>query len=484
MAVSLVGRMGPDALAEFLLLRRVAAWVVSALLLGMGVGVARFVAQSVNRPDIRDAYFIAALGGVAALTIPVVLAMNVAAPAFARVLLGNQRESQLISPLSIVLIAYVCHGVVFAYYRGRLLMTHANALQFVTFAMIPVMAVALLHGGQSIARIYVAIGLLSLVTNGVLAASILVRLPRFPVYETRAIGPSLLRYGIARLPADLGPGALLALGPVIAAHFVPISQVGYFLLGLSILNVFGTAANPLNMVLLSKVSMMLAQGRKAEARECAGYLLSAAVPIGLFGSLQLLIYADVFVKMWVGPRFLAGVPVIRILGSAMPFFLVYSSLRSLVDAASAKSHNAVNATIALAMFCVFVGLQVKTVSSKWLIEAFASSLLLALVLLAVLTTHSVRVLFQLRPNWADIRRSGLGAGLLGALSLFVRWTEGFSTNPSASLFTLAISSALFMAYLFYIRSPWLMFLNKTLFSAKKPKCQPSNAAFEVVGPLG
>src|SRR6266481_1813571 len=161
-AVSVVGSMGPEALAEFILLRRVATWLVSVLLLGMGVCIARFVAQFADKPEVRDAYFVAALAISAVLIIPIVFVMNIAAPAFALVLLGSESESPLVYPLSILLVAYVFHGIVFAYYRGRLLMTHANVLLFVTFALIPVMSVFFLRGGQSIAMIYWVIGLLTL----------------------------------------------------------------------------------------------------------------------------------------------------------------------------------------------------------------------------------------------------------------------------------------------------------------------------------
>jgi len=198
----------------------------------------------------------------------------------------------------------------------------------------------------------------------------------------------------------------------------------------------------------------------------------------------LFIYTDVFIEMWVGPRFLAGVPVIRILAVAIPFYLVYCSLRSLVDAASHKSFNAVNSTIALVVFCVIVGLQVNSAPSNQLIVEFAFALLLALVLLAILTTFSVQVLFKLRPDWSELCLSSVGAAVCGALGWFVRWRDGYSLNAFSSLIAIAISSVLFIAYLFYIRTPWLMFLASTLFSPKEPQYKPSSSRLEVAEPHG
>ena len=273
----------------------------------------------------------------------------------------------------------------------------------------------------------------------------------------------------------------MVVGPVVAARYVPVAEVGYLLLGISVLNVCGTAANPLNSVLLSKISMMLAQGRESESRECASHLLSAALPLGLFSCVQLLIFTDVFVLALVGPRFMAGIPVIRILAAAIPFFLAYTSLRSLVDAASIKPYNAGNTAIALALFCLLLALEVWFVPRTWLIEAFAVALLLAMVLLAILTTHSAQTLFQLRVQWTPLAMSSAGALVLGGLSLGVRAVEGFTTNVAAGLLIATTSSVLFGAYLFVIKSPWLMFLCRTLSTRKEREYRAASAPLEAAG---
>ena len=58
LVVSLVGRLGnPEAVAEYLLVRRVSAWILSGVLLGISMALPRYVAHAVNRPGLQKSYF-------------------------------------------------------------------------------------------------------------------------------------------------------------------------------------------------------------------------------------------------------------------------------------------------------------------------------------------------------------------------------------------------------------------------------------------
>src|SRR5206468_8338439 len=60
------------------------------------------------------------------------------------------------------------------------------------------------------------------------------------------------RYGVGRVPGDFGQAALFALGPLMATHYLPLTEVAYLLLGSNFLLVMGYTAGPLTVVLLSK----------------------------------------------------------------------------------------------------------------------------------------------------------------------------------------------------------------------------------------
>src|SRR2546422_7219845 len=92
-------------------------------------------------------------------------------------------------------------------------------------------------------------------------------------------------------------------------------EVAFLLLGWNFLLVMGYAAGPLGVVLLSKFSMMLGQNRLAEVRDSLEHLVRAVLDISVFASLQLVVFADVLVRLWVGPSFRPAIPIIRLMRS-------------------------------------------------------------------------------------------------------------------------------------------------------------------------
>ena len=217
LVVSLVGRLGnPEAVAEYLLVRRVSAWILSGVLLGISMALPRYVAHAVNRPGLQKSYFWAALGLGMAATSAVALVIDLNSSGFARLLFGDRDFKALIVPLSLLLLANGLHATVFGFYRGRLQMERANALQFFNFAVFPLVTVAVLWMQGSVASMFLLLSLLILGFTALMA---------IPIFQERAeaqvswrkISSELLRYGTARIPGDLALGALFTVAPVVAS---------------------------------------------------------------------------------------------------------------------------------------------------------------------------------------------------------------------------------------------------------------------------
>src|SRR5713101_7144553 len=129
LAISLLGRlMGPEAVAEYLLVRRVAAWLLTGVMLGLGVGLPRYVAFAKSDSRDRQLYFWAALGCALGASMALLLVLNVAPRLSAEWLLGKPELQYLVLPLSILVFSYALSTVVFGHYRGCLAMTRANVL--------------------------------------------------------------------------------------------------------------------------------------------------------------------------------------------------------------------------------------------------------------------------------------------------------------------------------------------------------------------
>ena len=460
LVVSLVGRLGdPKAVAEYLLMRRVSAWILSGVLLGISMALPRYVAYAVNQPRLQKNYFWAALGLGMAATSAVALVIDLGSSTFSRLLFGDREFKALIVPLSLLLLANGLHATVFGFYRGRLQMERANALQFLNFAVFPLATVAVLWMQGSVANMFLFLALL------ILGSSALMAIPVFqeesePHVSWRGISTELLRYGIARIPGDLALGALFTLAPVVAAHYIELSKLAPLLLGLGILNVLGTGANPLNQVLLSKVTMMLAEGRMQEARTYIEHLLSASVEISFLICVQAVIFADVAIRIWVGPKYLSAMLLIRILLAALPFYLLHTALRCVIDAASVTAYNTRNILVTSGIFMVVMFAETQVVPSAWLLDSIAAAFLLVLGILAWLTVKSLKHLYDVHFSWSSLVPSFLFAGLLGVVSFAFRRAEHFHTTGLEFIIVQVMASLLFLAFLSWRGSSWLGFLRE------------------------
>jgi O-antigen/teichoic acid export membrane protein len=460
LVVSLVGRLGdPKAVAEYLLMRRVSAWILSGVLLGITMALPRYVAYAVNQPRLQKNYFWAALGLGMAATSVVALVIDLGSSTFSRLLFGDREFKALIVPLSLLLLANGLHATVFGFYRGRLQMERANALQFLNFAAFPLAAVVVLWMRGSVASMFLALSLL------ILGSSALMAIPVFreksePHVSWRGISTELLRYGIARIPGDLALGALFTLAPVVASHYIELPKLAPLLLGLGILNVLGTGANPLNQVLLSKVTMMLAENRMLEARTYIEHLLGASVEISFFICVQAVVFADVVIRVWVGPRYLSEMLLIRILLAAVPFYLLHTALRCVIDAASVTAYNTRNILVTCAVFMVVMFGEIRIVPAAHLLDSIAAAFLFGLGVLGWLTVKSLKHLYDVRFSWRSSAPSFVFASLLGVASFAFRRAEHFHTTGLEFITLQVMASLLLLGFLSLRGSSWLGFLRE------------------------
>lgn len=461
--VSLFGRLlGPVALAEYLLVRRVASGLQSSSQLGLGVALPRYVAYStIKSAGECETYFLAALICLLTSAVGLGAVFFIKRELFAQWLFGNNQMVQLVIALSLLLLGLAAQIAVYGYYRGRLQMGYANLLQLCTMALVPLAVVASFFRTHSVAFLIGTIGLLVLLCSAVLAVPIVIRAVHSGLANFIGQAAELLRYGVVRIPGSVAVAGLFALGPVIASHFVPMTKVSYFLLGLSILSAVGYCGAPLGIVILSKATMMLAQDRQNEIRRNLNYLVSAVTDLSLFVCLQLLVFADVVIRLWVGPRFLEGTLVIRLLMAGIPFYLFIIALRSVVDAATWKPYNTRNILLALALFLALVVTATQVTSGMHLLQSLAGALVISLAVLAFLTGRILERLYDFRLCWRQSSIPMLSSLLLGGAAISFRVIWGREIGLAQVIPLELCFALLYVAVLAQRRPPWLIQLWNT-----------------------
>jgi O-antigen/teichoic acid export membrane protein len=247
-----------------------------------------------------------------------------------------------------------------------------------------------------------------------------------------------------------------------------MASLAPLLLGLGILNIIGTSANPLNQVLLSKVSMMLAEGRMAEARGYIGHLLAAAAELSFFVCIQSVVFADVAIRIWVGPAYSSEGLLIRILLMAIPFYLLHTALRCVIDAGAVTAYNTYNILIAFVVFIASVAVEVRMLPAALLLKSIAATLLLALAVLAWTTARVVKMVYNVRLRWRDSLPSFAFAGFLGCASLAYRYVEHFHTGAFEFMACEVLLNAAFLVFLNRRRCAWFKFVSGGIFRPPAP----------------
>lgn len=457
---SMVSRwLGARALSEYLLLRRVLSWMVSGTLLGLATGLPRYVAYAAGHRERDEAgYFLAASICMTVAAIATGLLMVLYRSVCAQWIFGNRQETGLVMALALLLVGYAIHRAVTGYYRGLLDMVRANILELCNAALLPVVVVVALFRSQPIGMMMFVTGGLMAIIAMIFAVPVMRRVwRRDELAKLRKRCTELLKYSVPRVPGEFGSATLMALGPMLAAHYMKIAQVSPLLLGLNMLMVIGYAAGPLGVILLSKVSMMLGKNQHGEVQMRMRLLVAAVMEVAAFTCMQLVVFADVVVRAWVGPGFENQMGVIRLVLLAIPFYLFYVALRSTIDAASVKPLNTANVLMSLAVYLLLIGGCIFMLPNLSLLDGIAGSLLASQILLAVLTARTFRKFYGLGIPWRRLTPSFAAAVMLGIAALGLRQVLGASISLPAAILAEAVFAAVYVAVLAKRGSGWIVY---------------------------
>lgn len=464
LVISIFGHLlGVVLLGEYLLLRRVAAWLQPFTHLGLGVALPRYIAYSKERyPGAEYEYFLAALACIVLLSSGVGIAFFLLQVPLGHVLFGSLHNVYFVRPLFLLMLGVSAQIAVYGYYRGCLSMKRASALQ-VSAALVPLLSAITLFFTQSVATMVSVSGCTLFVVASAFAIPIFrsLRPAHFQHIHTRAI--ELLKYSIPRIPGDFSNGALLALGPVVASHFLPITRVSSLLVGLSILSAASVSTEPLGLVFLPKVSMMLAANRLAEVRVYVTHLISACMDVSIFLTTQVIVFADILVHALAGPGLKEEISVIRLVLIGVPFFLFFTALRSVLDAGSARPLNARNLLVALFTLTVLCAASVVLAPRDMLLHCIALSLVLSLGVLAYATRISLVRLFSLQPDW---RQSAVPISCAMVLASVALACHGFSELNIIQVAALElVFGSVFFAFCYFSGTSWVQFVWSLVFSS-------------------
>jgi len=453
--------MGVVALGEYLLVRRISSWLLSGSQLGLGVALPRQIAHTVQHVETRATqYFLTAFVVVLVFVAGTGTVAAFNAQRVAHWCLGSENRA-LVYAMLLFLFGTAAQSTLFGYYRGLERVQIANLVVLGGSVVVPLLAFGATQKSHSASLLIGATGLGLTVITMFHAVTKIAAARNFTQYfftDAR----ELLAAGVPRVPGDLAMGGLLALGPVLASHYVQVAQNSYLLLGITCLTLTGAMFAPLGTVLLARISRLLGTGRHEDVNEYVSHLRSAVTQLSLILVMQALIFSRPLLLWWLGPSCLAGVPVIRMVLLSVPAYMYFVALRSVVDAASGVAYNARNVVIALVVLVLLSIAVIHFCPPERMVMGMAAATALAMWVLAIATHCTLRALglAELAPQLGSLWL----AALLAAAGLTAQLVFHFQITKPA--FAVVLLADLALAFLILRKSqpPWMGFILRVAFT--------------------
>ena len=345
--------LGNQGFGEYALARRTISFAIPVLLLGMGVGLTRYLAFATadsTKSENSNPYFACAFLIVTTAVSLFLIVLNLFAQEGAYLFFGDKGYHFLILPLNLSILGICFHTLAYSYFRGHLRMLPANLLQFINLGLIPLGVFALPE--ISVSRLFTIMGLLWIATSGIVILQIFSEISwkKFSFNQFKDKSKELLSYGLVRLPGDFGMAALLTLPATLTAHISGIEKAGYVAFGISILNLLGTMFTPIGLVLLPKASKMVAQKEFPLLKEHLLKILKVSLGVTAIAVIIFELFASQIIKIYLGEGFEGAVGILRVILIGTLPYTAYIVLRSSLDAVYVRPKNVKNILLALAFF--------------------------------------------------------------------------------------------------------------------------------------
>ena len=438
-------KKGAEGVAAYSLVKQSTIFAWPLVMVGLQTAIPRFVALGRGRAGAVEGYLLAAVSLTGATTVAVSVLALVSPRSTASLVFGDSGRTELVVPLVLTLVATVGFEVIYGYYRGLSSFMVANVVRVLGVAAFPVVLLVVL-GGRSMGL------LISLMAAGLIAGTALVaagpllravrRANRSPVLPA---GRTLLDYGYRRIAGDLAAVVLFSVPTILAAHFVSFHGVAYLSAGLYVLATVSIVFQPIGMVFLPLLARLCAEDFEAARRHVA-QLAACAIHIAIFVTPQLMLFAGVAVRAWLGSDFDNAGTIVAIGVAPAGVYVFNIVLRSALDAAAVTAYNSRNNVISLAVAAVAATVSLATDLAPPL-NCIAWSFSLGVFCLGILTLLSVQRVFRLRPGQFALPT----ALALGALTAAAAWLADSTLVPDhhslgALLVIVALELVLATAY--------------------------------------
>ena len=380
-------------LADYLVAMAGIGIVCCVLSLGLYSAVLYYGAKKSHQPKevVRILFTgLTTMGLASAVLLAVVLAFT---EPISRLYFNAPGRTNLLLAASVLSIARMVSALTGGYCWSRSIVVPAVALRVIVMAMIP-LGVVLVARPLDVAWLLWETALLSILVLGIFLWREATR-ARLGVRDffDPAIARELLRYGLPRIPAVVGSGAIFSI-PVVLATWMGCASLEVVVIGssmvlLRMLTISGRAVTVLGVPRISRASETdLAILKKNIPRLVLGSILAGAIGTGVF-----MLVGDAVLKWWLHRPGLPTSGITFYFWLSVAPFLVFAVTRPIIDGLSARAYITVSVLLSIVVMLASIFVIARFVGTA---RALAMGTALGMASLAGLNLMATRKLMRIR----------------------------------------------------------------------------------------
>jgi len=340
--------LGEESFYYYAYSRRIISFISPILMMGVGVGLPRYM--GIYYKYKRDVSPLLSAGLLIVLMVSIFWALiNLALNNYLTTLLwGELTEFTLLLNLSICLnlIAINVWAVLHSYFRGKLMVFSSGVLLLISQSAIPFL------GFYFMGSLNVVYNFISLLLLGITFLILIV------LYRQKSIVPKikdvikLFKYGLSRIPGDLALSLLVFLPSLFAITFLNIEYAGIISFAGAILTLSAIPASAISFNMLSRSSFLYLEDKKLLRIETIKIIIGGLL-YGIIVFVLLSYLLEFLITWFLDKSLLKHIEILKYFLIAIPPYIIFVLLRSVIDGTKTKAYNSKNLIFALFTFIVF-----------------------------------------------------------------------------------------------------------------------------------
>ena len=342
--------------SEYSVIKRNLAFLMPFIVTGFNIAIPRYISISVSRKDhFYPNYFSAAflIYLFISLLFLMVYLFNLSfVTELSTVLFGKPQYEYLIYPLLFTLSNLYLQMIIYSYFRGKIEIGKASLLQIINLGISPILAI---FASNSIVEIFwyyslfIFIGCLPFLVLIFVKTIIKIKLKFTSILNATGI---LLKYGLQRVPGEIGISSLFTLPVLLATNKFGIEIGGYIAFSMSLVRMTGQIFIPIGIVLLP-VSAKLINERNYLKMSSMG--IKTLLAAGLTGIIIIYVYenfATEILNLYLSNPDIKLIEISKTVFYGSFGYIIYVGLRSIIDAYYTFSMNTISVALSVLFFYI------------------------------------------------------------------------------------------------------------------------------------